>query len=133
MAIDDDEATNYFTRVMLEDAGCAHHIKLMAGGQEALDYLQKSSEDDAACPSPDLIFLDVNMPAMNGWEFLEKYKEVHGKKRVIVVMLTTSLFPADKSRAEKMPEIMAFENKPLTEEKISAIVERFFNAEAFVK
>lgn len=133
MAIDDDEATNFFTRVMLEDAGCTEHIKLMQSGQEALDYLAKSKDEDDHCPSPDLIFLDINMPAMNGWEFLEKYKAMHAEERVIVVMLTTSLFPADKARAEQIPEITAFENKPLTEEKINNIVERYFAAMKLVK
>lgn len=128
LVIDDDEPTNFFTRMILEESGCATHVVTVQSGQEALDYLAGSekAEDKHECPSPDLIFLDINMPAMDGWEFLERYKEMDILNKVIVVMLTTSLFPEDKAKAERSPEISGFENKPLTEEKIMSIVRRYF-------
>ena len=130
LVIDDDEPTNYFTQMILEESGYAKHIKVMQSGQEALDYLPKSEETDsdkALHPCPDLIFLDINMPAMDGWEFLDKYKKLNVESRTIIVMLTTSLFPEDKLRAEKMPEISGFENKPLTAEKLAAVIEKYFS------
>ena len=66
------------------------------------------------------------MPAMDGWEFLDEYKKLNIETRIIVVMLTTSLFPEDKLRAEKIPEISGFENKPLTEEKLTGVLEKYF-------
>ena len=129
LVIDDDEPTNFFTRMILEDAGCVNQIRMMQSGQEALDYLSESEQagsDAGLYPSPDLIFLDINMPAMDGWEFLDEYKKLNAEGRVIVVMLTTSLFPEDKLRAERMSEISGFENKPLTAEKLTAVLEKYF-------
>jgi CheY-like chemotaxis protein len=128
LVIDDDEPTNFFTQMILEESGCADHIKFVQSGQEALDYLIQSEAGNNAglYPTPDLIFLDINMPAMDGWEFLEEYKKLHVVNRIIVVMLTTSLFPEDKIKAEKMPEISGFENKPLTAEKVALVLEKYF-------
>ena len=129
LVIDDDEPTNFFTRMIPEESGCTDHIKVMQSGQEALDYLAKSKQagsDASSYPNPDLILLDINMPAMDGWEFLDEYKKLNVENRIIVVMLTTSLFPEDKLRAEKIPEISGFENKPLTEEKLTAVLEKYF-------
>ncbi|HLG40890.1 MAG TPA: response regulator, partial [Chitinophagaceae bacterium] len=93
LVIDDDEPTNFFTRMILEEGNYAEQILTMQSGQEALDYLAKSESgenDENLFPSPDLVFLDINMPAMNGWEFLEEYKKMNVKHRIIMVMLTTS-------------------------------------------
>jgi CheY-like chemotaxis protein len=129
LVIDDDEPTNFFTRMILEESGCTDHIKVMQSGQEALDYLAKSEQagcDASRYPSPDLIFLDINMPAMDGWEFLVEYRNLNVADKIIVVMLTTSLFPEDKLKAEEMPEISGFENKPLTAEKLHKVLEKYF-------
>src|ERR1035437_7122759 len=129
LVIDDDEPTNFFTRMILEESGCTDHIKVMQSGQEALDYLAKSEQagcDASRYPSPDLIFLDINMPAMDGWEFLVEYRNLNAADKNIVVMLTTSLFPEDKLKAEEMPEISGFENKPLTAEKLHKLLEKYF-------
>lgn len=83
-------------------------------------------EDIELYPVPDLIFLDINMPAMNGWEFLETYKNLEIINKIIVVMLTTSLFPDDKLKAEEHENISAFEIKPISIQKVDAIVEKFF-------
>jgi len=68
------------------------------------------------------------MPAMDGWEFLDKYKNLNKEHQgnTIVVMLTTSLFPEDLTRAKEIPEISGFENKPLTSEKLDKILSSYF-------
>lgn len=128
LLIDDDEPTNFLNQIIIESAGCADQIKTMQSGEEALDYLTHKCNCNGAPPCPDLIFLDINMPAMNGWEFLERYRKLsdQNKGKVMIVMLTTSLFPEDKLHAKEIPEISAFENKPLTEEKLDNILKRFF-------
>jgi len=131
LVIDDDEPTNFFTRIILEEANCCNHIKTVQSGQEALDYLAQSEKpgaDPNLYPSPDLIFLDINMPAMNGWEFLDEYRNlsIAPQHKMIMVMLTTSLFPEDKAKAGRSPEISGFENKPLTLDKLERILKTYF-------
>jgi CheY-like chemotaxis protein len=128
LVIDDDEPTNFFTAMILEESGCTRHTKIVQSGMEALEYLIKSEtvNPDPEFPSPDLIFLDINMPAMDGWEFLEEYKKLNKTQEMIVVMLTTSLFPEDRIKAKELQEISCFENKPLTAEKITSVLEKYF-------
>jgi CheY-like chemotaxis protein len=114
--------------MILEECGCVENIRIVQSGMEALAYLERSESgsQDEDYPSPDLLFLDINMPAMDGWEFLEEYKKMNIRTRIIVVMLTTSLFPEDKLKAESIPEISGYENKPLTIEKVNAVLNKYF-------
>ena len=126
LLIDDSRADNFLHKTIIKKAEICHHIDIVLGGQEALDYLGTKMEDDY--PSPDIIFLDINMPGMNGWEFLVACQQLpeEQKGKQIVVMLTTSLNPDDRKRAETMASISYFENKPLLEQKIKGIVSQFF-------
>src|SRR5215831_9893611 len=96
LLIDDDEPTNFLNKLTITENGYADYVQVVPGGQEALDYLTNSgpfntTEDDF--PRPELIFLDINMPSMDGWEFLEHYKKLKQSEieKIIMVMLTTSL------------------------------------------
>jgi CheY-like chemotaxis protein len=135
LLIDDDEPTNFLNQVIIESSGYVKQIKSVQSGEDALAYLTDLHEAKGTLPSPELIFLDINMPAMNGWEFLEKYRALKtvSRGKVMIVMLTTSLFPEDAILANEIPEISAFENKPLTEEKLNAIIEKFFGDDIYEK
>lgn len=127
LLIDDDEPTNFLHTMIIKRCKCTEKIVAVQGGREALDYL--SSKEDNEHPQPDLIFLDINMPGMNGWEFLEHYKQLDkGQQgRIVVIMLTTSLNPDDASQAKDKVNINRFMNKPLTVKMIDDVLEEHFS------
>ena len=128
LLVDDDEATNYIHEVVIKRFDPDIQVIAVENGQEAVEYLQSINENGSH-PCPDLILLDINMPIMNGWEFLANYKNLplNQKGDIIVVMLTTSLNPDDKLRAEQIEEIDDFANKPLTKDLFTEIANKFFS------
>ena len=128
LLIDDDELTNFVNKRILTKFDCTGFITVTNNGQEAIDYLTASADKDEL---PKLILLDINMPVMNGWEFLEEYKKLPDNKKadVVLMMLSTSLNPEDAIRAESMDEVMGFLSKPLTKESIMNIIEKNFTKE----
>lgn len=125
LLIDDDEPTNFLNKLTLEQSGCARHIRVAPSGQAALDYLRGELEEYL---QPDLIFLDINMPAMDGWEFLEKYRELSQEKKAetVLIMLTTSLNPDDEKRTLSIPEVSGFEHKPLNQARLERLLNKYF-------
>jgi len=128
LLVDDDEATNYIHKRVIKEADCTENIIIRDSGTDALQYL--TSKIDGKYPQPDLIFLDINMPAMDGWEFLEQYKNLEDEQqaKTIIVMLTTSLNPDDKDKANTIPLISGFMAKPLTPEKLEHLHEEYFKS-----
>lgn len=127
LLIDDDEPTNFLNRRLLEELHCARNIHVIQKAQEALEYLKKITENENENTLfPDLIFLDINMPAMDGWEFLEAYKKIisKGATRIPLIMLTTSLNPEDEQKARESSEVNGFKSKPLTREMVRDILSR---------
>jgi CheY-like chemotaxis protein len=128
LLIDDDEPTNFLNRLTLEQANCTRDIRIAQSGQEALDYLRDYGKEQS--PRPDLIFLDINMPAMDGWEFLEKYRSLPPERKadIVLIMLTTSLNPDDELRTKSIPEVSGFENKPLSQHRVNHLLEKYFGS-----
>ena len=125
MLIDDNEADNRFHEIIIREMDAAERVVVSLNGEEAIHYLKR----DGQVP-PELIFLDINMPRMNGWEFLEAYKDLSPaqKARVVIVMLTTSGNPEDRERAAHFSDVTGFETKPLSEEMLTAILREHFSA-----
>ncbi len=128
LLIDDDEATNFYHTVILEEELADLHIHSVRSARAGLDFLL-SKDESAGIPQPGIIFLDLNMPGMSGWDFVTKYnnlsQEIHD--RSIVVLLSTSINPDDRERAAEIPAVREFVNKPLTPETFWRVVNENFN------
>ena len=125
LVIDDNPTDRYIAKRMAEKYHFAEEIILQESALEALVYIRSLE----ATPDllPQLIFLDINMPGMNGYEFLEEYAKLSEtiKSNCIILMVTTSLHPDDFKRAENDPAIFRFLNKPLDQEKFRLIEYEF--------
>ncbi|TMI96954.1 MAG: response regulator [Bacteroidetes bacterium] len=123
LLVDDDPDDNMFHQIILEEMDVADKIDIVVNGVEAVAYLKKEGH-----PPPELIFLDINMPKMNGWEFLDQYKHLNTeqKARVVIVILTTSANPDDIRKAKQIQEVTGFETKPLSKEMMSEILKEHF-------
>lgn len=127
MLIDDDVANNYLNKRTIGNLDCTEHIEVAENGQIALELLEKGLKMRHCLP--ELIFLDINMPAMDGWEFLEEFRKrgPFSSFQVKIIMLTTSLNPADRSKAENIKEISGFINKPLRDSFVKQILNEHFS------
>ena len=128
LLIDDSIPINYFHKIMVEKSDVALSCIAVNNGQEALDYLQ--NKQDAQERFPEVIFVDINMPVMNGWEFLDKFRTNHNStlKEVVTVMLTTSINPDDKERAEKL-NVSNYLLKPLTVKVLDDLRNTYFKGQ----
>lgn len=118
MVVDDDRFDQLAYKRILRKTDTAIEIVAFQYASEALAYL-KSQEREAI----DAILLDINMPRMNGFEFLEAAREelAESFSRENVFMVTTSLDPRDRTRAAEFPQVRGFFGKPLTEQNIHSI------------
>lgn len=125
LLIDDDAATNFINSHLLKKIDCAEDITVKENGQEAIEYLKEAY---GAGKTTDLIFLDINMPRMNGWEFLEAYQHIQhpAGQRTVIVMLTTSPLLEDQLKATSIDVVAEFRNKPLNREMLQGVLQRHF-------
>jgi CheY-like chemotaxis protein len=116
LLIDDDEDDNFFHHIAIKEADVPEKVVIAESGFKALELLK------ANLVSPDLIFLDINMPKMNGWEFLEEYKILTGgKMEAKIIMLSTSVNPQDKERSRDCMQVLDFKTKPLSPQMLLEI------------
>lgn len=122
MLIDDNPNDNFFHERIIRRSECAENIIVKETAKDALDCIQNREA------VPDLIFLDVNMPGMNGWEFLAEYSQFEPalRGRVVVVMLTSSTELDDRVRASSTEGIADFQIKPLTKPKLEEVIRKHF-------
>lgn len=123
LLVDDDEDDNYFHQITINEMNIVNQIAIATNGIEAIAYLKKENQTP-----PDIIFLDLNMPKMNGWEFLDQYKylSLAQKSKVLILILSTSANPDDVKKAKEIQEVTGFETKPLTKELLTKILQQHF-------
>ncbi|MBQ4821707.1 response regulator [Aquimarina sp. MMG016] len=123
LLIDDSKATNFFNKTIIEKVACVEKVVIAENGKDALDYIEKGM-------IPEVIFLDINMPVMNGWEFISNYQKLDDKfkKSIIILMLGAELNQEEKKLVESIPEIHGFEEKMLTKNIVQKIVNNFFGS-----
>ncbi len=119
LLIDDDNATNYLHKYYLEEWRICDRVLTAEDGRTALDLFQKTP-DLLSAPNS-LILLDINMPVMNGFEFLQEYEKmpVGMKASYLFIMLTTELSSEYQQRANHISDIDGFVKKPLTQEGLT--------------
>ncbi|AMM51252.1 response regulator receiver protein [Rufibacter sp. DG15C] len=126
LLVDDDETTNYLNKRLLNNLDAAERIEVATNGEEALKFLQ--TNHDAGHPNPELILLDIKMPVMDGFEFLEEYEHLPQelKNCVLVMMLTSSASFYDLERLKQYNAVQRHISKPLQEAHILEIMETYF-------
>jgi len=125
LLIDDDTPTNFLHSMVIKRAGIDAHVEVHTSAIDALHYLTSTGKFvGQPCIQPGIIFLDINMPAMNGWEFMDEYDKlpVEQRAKITVIMLTTSLNPLDKDRASGYKEIVTYLHKPLMMDKLQELI-----------
>jgi CheY-like chemotaxis protein len=122
MVIDDNEIDLYIAEMVMKHSKFAEQIICMKSGKEALDYLRPLLSSPEEIPS--FIFLDINMPEMTGFEFLDEYQHLpeHIRSKCIIMMLTTSLNEDDRLQAESNEFVRRFLNKPLDKDKLALCI-----------
>jgi CheY-like chemotaxis protein len=130
MLVDDNPHDNFFHEREIRKTGGENTVIVKNSGREALDYLSSNKIDPDV--QPDLIFLDINMPGMNGWEFLKEYSLLDEEIRngAIVIMLTTSSNSDDMTKAKACGFVLDYITKPLTKEVMEDIASRYFKKQA---
>ena len=122
LLVDDDEINNFISIKLIKKAIMNTQIIACLNGKFAIEELLEIKRSNPE-NMPDYILLDINMPIMNGWEFLDEYKRLHidseGKCKVFII--SSSVFSNDINKAKSYPEVSDFISKPLNVEKIKEL------------
>lgn len=125
MLLDDNELDNFINQTTIAASHFASKVYVNSGSISALEFLTNLniSSTEASDIFPEIIFIDINMPMMNGFQFIDNLKKRLPQKldSLKLVILTSSSDPNDRLRAEDMPENVIFLNKPLTQKMLDQL------------
>jgi CheY-like chemotaxis protein len=125
LLVDDDMINNFINARLIKKIEMSHNLHISTNGKDAIIYLTEKQELKEPCP--ELILLDINMPVMDGFEFVEAFRKFTfpNQEKIVIVMLTTSSNPKDLEKVDSL-SIGGYINKPLTEEKLKNALSRNF-------
>ncbi len=118
VVIDDDSVNNLICEKVILSQGLAQEVKCFLSADEALSWLCKQHSGQY----PELIFLDINLPGMNGWEFLEQLNQTLPDHGIRIYMLSSSVSLDDQFQAQAHPTVTDFVIKPLTKTKLAKLL-----------
>lgn len=120
--IDDDDVFVFLTSRMLEKYKLVDLIKIFDNGYDALVYIKKNLDNFEALP--DIILLDLSMPIMDGWQFLEEYVKINPRigKKITIFICSSSISPDDFARAKNINAVSDFIIKPMTKERLIEMI-----------
>lgn len=116
--VDDNSATNFYHKIVIRNAEISKDVLSFEVGEEALRYLEKNTLGKS---TPMVIFLDINMPKITGWEFLERFKNISFITRPWVVMMTSHLNDEIVQMANAHPLVYKVITKSITQEQLVSI------------
>ncbi|WP_046246086.1 response regulator [Hymenobacter terrenus] len=123
--VDDNETTSFLNNRLLGRLAVADHVSTFSRADEAFEQLWGNA--NGGSNAPDLVFVDLKMPGVSGFEFLELYNSLPQpvQDKTVMAVLTTSMHGADTARVAKYPNV-EYLTKPLTEEKMRKLLEKRF-------
>jgi CheY-like chemotaxis protein len=124
--VDDDPIFQFIAKRFIESFESVNQTLVFSDGKDAIDFLYSNINDKDKLP--DIIFLDINMPVMNGWQFLNKYIMLKSKieKKVLIYIVSSSNNPDDLIQAKSINEITDYLVKPLNRDEYTSILNSFF-------
>lgn len=119
LSVEDDEITQMLTELVLQDGNFCNVFEKAFNGEEALDLFKSIDENGV----PELILLDINMPIMGGWEFLDIFQELYPQFiiKTKIFLLSSSINPKDVERSKQNPHVIGFLSKPLDDEQVEKL------------
>jgi len=123
--VDDDPLYNFGTKKILEFTAFSEEVSYFLNGEDAFKDLNRRIQEGA--PLPDIILLDINMPIMNGWEFLEQVSKTDLNHPIKIFMVSSSINQDEVDRANSYPLVAEYIVKPLTLEKVKALKSRILD------
>jgi CheY-like chemotaxis protein len=120
LVIDDDDINIFIIKKIVEKTGYNINMVAKTNGQLAIDHLNTLLAENKAFPQ--LVLIDINMPVLNGWEFLEAYDKLEIEQRVDMYMLSSSVYENDIEKAKTYKTVKGFISKPLS---INRLIELF--------
>lgn len=125
MLLDDNELDNFINEKIIEANNFSEKVYVNSSGKSALEFLSNLKVTGPAAESiyPEVIFIDINMPMMDGFQFIANLKTIPGgiPKDCKLIILTSSIYPEDKNKAMEISKDIIFLNKPLTPEMLNTI------------